>query len=213
MQLYNANFVRFCEWISMRTGCAVNPVRNSVARNNRLQKNQISRKTRGNRRPATTPEFSNGVKILTVPCLGRDKVRKEKKMETRKKLAGVVFLAGMLAVSLVIYAGGSLEPSAPPGPTMKTLDEVEPRVAIHASDLPLTITEPNSYYLAENINFTDDVNNAITIEADNVTIDLMGYSLIGPGSGTNYGIYMDERSNVEIRNGTVRDFYYGIREA
>jgi parallel beta-helix repeat protein len=95
---------------------------------------------------------------------------------------------------------------------MKTLDEVEPRIPIHASDLPLTITEPNSYYLAEDVSFTDDANHAITIECNDVTIDLMGFSLTGPDSGTKSGIYMDGRTNVEVRNGTVRDFGYGIHE-
>lgn len=124
----------------------------------------------------------------------------------------VLVLAGLVVFGLTAV-GGDLEPSAPPGPTMKTLDEVEPRIPIHASDLPLTITEPNSYYLAENINFTDDANNAITIEANDVTIDLMGYTLKGPGSGTGYGIYMNGRSNMEIRNGTVRNFgSHGIYE-
>ena len=68
-------------------------------------------------------------------------------METKRKSAQVVVsllaLAGLLLFSTFAIAG-SLEPSGPPGPTMKTLNEVEPRVPIHASDLPLTITEPNS---------------------------------------------------------------------
>jgi hypothetical protein len=35
----------------------------------------------------------------------------------------------------------------------------------------------------------------------------MGCSLIGPGGDLNYdGIYMNARTNVEIRNGTVKDF-------
>jgi len=122
-------------------------------------------------------------------------------MDTRKKLAGVVFLAGMLAISLVIYAGGNLEPSAPPGPTMKTLDEVEPRIPI--SSLPYTISESGSYYLTEDVN---SAGTAITVGVNDVTIDLMGYTIKGPDSGTNYGIYINGRSNVEVRNGTVRDF-------
>jgi hypothetical protein len=136
-------------------------------------------------------------------------------METKRKSARVAVsllaLAGLLVFSL-FAVGGSLEPSAPPGPTMKTLDEVEPRVPIHASDLPLTITEANSYYLVEDVNFEPNNVHAITIECNDVTIDLMGYTLKGPDSGTKYGIYMSGRSNVEIRNGTVRDFYYGIFE-
>ena len=130
-------------------------------------------------------------------------------METKQKRTKVVVsvsaLACLVVFSLSGYAG-KLEPSAPPGPTMKTLAEVEPRVPIHANDLPLTITEPNSYYLAEDIHFTDTLNGAITIECNDVTIDLMGYTLKGPDSGVKYGIYMNGRTNVEIRNGTIRDF-------
>ena len=136
-------------------------------------------------------------------------------METKKaktKVATTVLaLAGLLVFSL-FAVGGSLEPSGPPAPTMKTLDEVEPRVPIHAADLPLTISEPNSYYLAEDVDFTSTANDAITIECNDVTIDLMGYTLKGPGPGARYGIYMYGRTNVEIRNGTVRDFWYGIYE-
>ena len=140
-------------------------------------------------------------------------------MQTQQQKAKVVtsvsVLAALLMLSLFAIAG-DLEPSAPPGPTMKTLDEVEPRILIKAADLPLTISEPNSYYLAETINFSQTNTNAITIEANDVTIDLAGFSLIGPGkavgtSGT--GIRMGGRSNVEIRNGTVRDFrWYAICE-
>jgi len=135
----------------------------------------------------------------------------EPKQKMRKVVVSMLALGGLLAFSLLAI-GGTLQPSAPPGPTMKTLDEVEPRIPIRAADLPLVITEPNSYYLVEDVNFTDTANNAITIECNDVTIDLMGYTLRGQGSAGKDGIFMNGATNVEIRNGTVRGFSDGIYE-
>jgi len=76
--------------------------------------------------------------------------------------------------------------------------------------LPFEIKTPGFYYITRDLNATGT---GITVSADNVTIDLMGFSLIGPGSGTNFGIYMNDRRNVEIRNGTIRNFgQHGIYE-
>ena len=91
---------------------------------------------------------------------------------------------------------------------MKTLDEVEPRIPIPGSDTPIgpfNITQSGSYYLTGDRNATGT---AINVFADNVTIDLNSFALVGPGSGTSNGIAIDmtTRSNIEIRNGIVRDF-------
>ena len=141
-------------------------------------------------------------------------------METRKKLAGVVFLAGMLAVSLVIYAGGSLEPSAPPGPTMKTLDDVEPRTPVESLSGSATalhvIDQPGSYYLTGNLTGVDS-KNGIVISANDVSLDLYGFAVIG-GPNTLNGISVSSippgswsRSNITVCNGTVRDWAsYGV---
>ena len=119
-------------------------------------------------------------------------------------ILGVVL--GIMSYHFLVARAGNLEPSDPPGPTMKTLDEVEPRIPIPASSSPaaaFVINSPGSYYLTGDRNASG---NGIEVNADNVTIDLMGHSLIGPGSGVNRGIYMNGRTNVEICNGTVRDF-------
>jgi hypothetical protein len=76
----------------------------------------------------------------------------------------------------------------------------EARKAIAA--VPFTITEPGSYYLTKNLVAAAD-QNGITVNASNVTIDLNGFCLTGPGSGKSDAITMKARSNVEVRNGTI----------
>jgi hypothetical protein len=81
-------------------------------------------------------------------------------------------------------------------------------VGTKINSVPYTITQPGFYYLGKN--FTSTGTPAISIEANGVTLDLMGFSLIG--NGTNKGIYMSGRKNVEIRNGCLQNFSYGIQE-
>lgn len=125
----------------------------------------------------------------------------------------LLIAVAILAASLIAQAG-DLEPAAAPSPTMKTLNEVEARTPIPGSATAAAtfyITKSGSYYLTGNRKASGG---GIQVNADNVTIDLNGYSLIGPGSGSAYGISMNGRQNVEIKNGTVRDFGgYGINES
>jgi hypothetical protein len=76
--------------------------------------------------------------------------------------------------------------------------------------LPYTITSPGFYYLGGNLTQAfSPGGDAITVSSDDVTLDLMGFCLSGPGkqSGIYSGIYSaSQRSNVEIRNGSVRYF-------
>jgi parallel beta-helix repeat protein len=140
----------------------------------------------------------------------------EAEQKKTKAVISVLALAALVVFSLSGYAG-KLEPSAPPGPTMKTLDEVEPRIPVQslggdANSLYL-ISQPGSYYLAGNI--TGEPNKGgIMIAANNVTVDLMGFGLIGvPGSQdgicvryreTDEPLPMEEVTfNFSIRNGTI----------
>ena len=128
-----------------------------------------------------------------------------------KMLASLVILSTLIIAPRLVFAG-SLEPPAAPAPTMKTLDEIEPRIPIPGSDSlsgPFTINESGSYYLTGN---RRAYTTAIVVEADNVTIDLSGYSLIGTDTAHTYGIYMFGRKNVEICNGTIRNFEVGIQD-
>jgi len=74
------------------------------------------------------------------------------------------------------------------------------------SSLPYTITASGSYYLTQNRTASG---NGIVVNADNVTIDLNGFTITGDGTGDCINI-INYVSNVEIKNGTVTDCYNGI---
>lgn len=79
--------------------------------------------------------------------------------------------------------------------------------------VPFTITKPGQYQLGRSFEYTG-TGYAITIAADDVTLDLRGNVLTSPGTTSQVsetaGIFALDRKNVTIRNGMVRGFFRGI---
>lgn len=124
------------------------------------------------------------------------------------KLLTVSLCTFLLAASAL--AQGSLTPPGAPAPSMKTLDQVEPRTPI--SSLPYTITNSGSYYVTANLTST---NHGVIITANDVTLDLMGFTLSGDGDTLEHGVYLAGATNstiqnVVVHNGVVRNFWDGI---
>jgi parallel beta-helix repeat protein len=70
-----------------------------------------------------------------------------------------------------------------------------------------TIDASGSFYVSSNLTATG---HCIEVTVDNVTIDLMGFTLTGDGNTGDYGVYINEPSNVEVKNGTITNFGIGV---
>ena len=97
----------------------------------------------------------------------------------------------------------------------QTHAEIEPRTIVNATNTPgdaqntFIISKRGSYYLTRNLTGAPG-KNGISIRAEDVTLDLNGFSVIGSDGGTTFGIVLPAgRSNFSVRNGTVRSWSGG----
>jgi hypothetical protein len=81
--------------------------------------------------------------------------------------------------------------------------------------MPAVIDTPGIYCLTSDFetNLTWNPNHAISVQADDVVVDLNGHTIdnLAAGVGTQVrGISAYQRKNITVRNGTIRGFAYGV---
>ena len=70
---------------------------------------------------------------------------------------------------------------------------------------PVEIDQPGSYRLTSDLTVPSGYFGFV-VHADNVTLDLNGFTVFGGGGATADGLALYTQKNIEIRNGTVREF-------
>jgi parallel beta-helix repeat protein len=136
-------------------------------------------------------------------------------MKRSISLSVVAFsLCVCLLTPAIVFAQGDIHPPASamgtngPIATMKSLNQIEPR--IHISSIPFVIDRSGSYYLTESLT-AEGTANGITIDSDDVEVDLNGFALVGGDAGSNGILVPNIHHNVTIRNGVLRGWQgYGL---
>lgn len=115
----------------------------------------------------------------------------------------VLILAAGIGIIAMLATGALGGPLDPPGQPAATQPQVEPRTPISA--LPYTISTPGSYFLTRNLSASSG--SGITVSANDVTIDLMGFTLSATSLATANGIVSSGAvRNIAIKNGNINDW-------
>lgn len=111
-------------------------------------------------------------------------------------LAGSFIIAALLAGASTAYASDD--------------DDDNRGGKITKIERSITITRSGAYMLTRSINSSEETP-VITITANNVSLDLNGHSLTGPGNIRGIGVSIDGANNVSVTNGQLASFNIGVR--
>ncbi len=107
-------------------------------------------------------------------------------------------------------AGNSISENHTQGNITPILALADNQLEVLIGEVPYTIPVPGTYRLTGRLRLTTADTDGITINANNVTLDLGGHALVGPGKSagsTGSGVSVpDTHDNITIRNGTLRDW-------
>lgn len=123
--------------------------------------------------------------------------------DTDRRLLLAAGIAGAAAFAGRATAG----PLNPPAGPMTSTPGPEPRIPISSATTPgnagayFRITQPGSYYLTGNIQQLAS-KAAIAIDAEDVTLDLNGFSIIGNGQ-QGFPVTLELNDGVKVRNGLI----------
>ena len=114
----------------------------------------------------------------------------------------LMVLEVLLCMAGIMFGQGTLTPPGAPTPTMKTLEQIEPRMPIPDGNGMPVINESGSYYLTTNLH------SSLVITADNVSLDLSGYTI---STGNQRGIDVASGvNNLILRNGMISGNDVGV---
>jgi parallel beta-helix repeat protein len=118
----------------------------------------------------------------------------------KRKLSAAVFLAAVTMLGLAASAGA-----------VDGTIEINQAKVMAAGGFPYSITTSGSYRLTGNLTVSA-AKDGIDVLANYLTIDLNGFSILGPGNSvtTVTGINASGSKGVTVENGTANDFGLGV---